>query len=166
MSPTRTKAEPVPTEADVERMAAQVAEHRRRQAEAAQVAEERRMAAVEMWDRRALDAWDDAALEAEERKARDAFVAAVEADPVFVAWAHYRAMRRRRVDLLGEMQSVVNRLGINRRLPNIGPGEEDLLPALASTLNRLAAAMAGEDQDARMAAREAAGDEAAPEARA
>lgn len=163
MTPVKAKGEPTidELEATAAQAAAQAAAARRIIEERQEAAWRRREAAIEEWDRRHLAEWDDAALAAEEAAARDAFVSAVDADPVLSAWVHYRAVRRRRMDLLGEMQSIVNRYGINRRLPNIGSGEEKIDAALQSTLDRLAAALAGDAQDARFAAREAAGDKAA-----
>lgn len=153
-------------EASANKAAAEAAEARRIIDQRRSAAMSRQAAAVEAWDRQHLAGWDDEALAAEEADARAAFVAAVEADPVLSAWVRYRAVRHRRLDLQGEMQSIVNRYGINRRLHTIGPGEEKFGTALQSTVDRLAAVVAGDEHDARFAEREAAGAAAAAEDRA
>lgn len=166
MSPVRADESLDDLEAKANKAAAEAAEARRIIDARRSAALSRHAAAVEAWDRAHLAGWDDEALAAEEAAARTAFVAAVEADPVLSAWVRYRAVRHRRLDLQGEMQSIVNRYGINRRLAPIGPGEEKFDTALQSTVDRLAAAVAGEEHDARFAEREAAGATAAEDPRA
>lgn len=131
MTPVRA-AEPslADLEAAASKAAAEAAEARRIIDERRNAALARSDAAIEAWDRQHLASWDDEALAAEEAAARAEFVAAAEADPVLAAWVAYRAVRRNRIDLLGEMQSVINRYGINRRLSIISPGEEDMASAL------------------------------------
>ncbi len=102
-----------------------------------------------------------AAEEEDRRKAeaehRAAFRAAVLSDPVFVAWARYRAARWARTFEADQQMARIQRLGLPvTPPPMVGFASPRLSEDIVELLEEAARGLAQDDQDARHEAREAA----------
>lgn len=118
-----------------------------------------RAARLEEHDRQQLAAYSDDALEDEEQQALQVFKAAVAADPVWSAWAQWRALRIKRQSMAGQMSAVAQSLGSPRRFTAPGPGSDKFETVLAETLSKLMYEAADREAEQRAAARRAYADQ-------
>lgn len=142
------QAKAAAAQADVNQRLAEIEDQERQE-------RDERLARLEEYDRRRLAEYSDEALQAQEQGAYEDFRQAVADDPVFRAWAEWRALRIKRQRLAGEMQGIADTYEIPKAFHAPGPGADRFDSALNDALSRLMHFIADEEADKEASARQA-----------